>query len=398
MDTNTKDWLKLALIPQVGPVRGRRLLKKFGSPSAILNASLEELTQAEGINQEVATKIIEQRQKTDLDTQLRLIEKHNIILIPFDSPVYPPNLKTIFDPPLVLFVKGEFLPRDEVSVAIVGTRLNTFYGRAMAEKFSAQLAQAGFTIISGGARGIDTFAHQAALNSGGRTIAVLGCGLDIIYPTENKALFERISREGVLISEFPMGSLPKPQNFPVRNRIISGLSLGVVVIEAPQKSGAIITASCAIEQGREVFSVPGRADTFTAKGTHQLLKEGARLAESAEDIIEELGPQIEARIKGLRQIQCAQAQVRPKQNSAALPAHTAHILSEDEKKVYRLLCGVPLHLEELVNKTRLSAARVYNLVTLLQIKGLLRQLPGNYLIRGKGNSNLKAPCSGSTGS
>ena len=221
---------------------------------------------------------------------MRLIEKYHVKIITQDDPAYPVNLKNIFDPPLVLFLRGEILPEDDLSIAIVGTRIATIYGMNMARKISSQLGQRGFAIISGGARGIDTAAHQAALVINARTIAVLGCGVDVVYPPENTRLFGQIIKNGALVSEFPMGTLPLGQNFPQRNRIISGLSVGVVVIEAPRKSGALITACSALEQGREVFCVPGQADSFTMKGSHQLLREGAKLVEDVDDIIEEIEP------------------------------------------------------------------------------------------------------------
>jgi len=284
------DWLRLTLIPAIGPIRARKLLARFISPAEIFAASQREI--ASVLGESVAQTIDQQRKKIDLDRQLCLIEKHQVQIITQDDPAYPANLKNIFDPPLILFLRGKILPQDELSIAIVGTRLASIYGMNMARKLSSQLGQLGFTIISGGARGIDTTAHQAALGINARTIAVLGCGVDVVYPEENRRLYQQIIQRGALISEFPMGTQPLRQNFPRRNRIISGLSLGVVIIEAPQRSGALITASSALEQGREVFCVPGQADSFTMKGSHQLLREGAKLVEDVGDIIEEIKPHI----------------------------------------------------------------------------------------------------------
>ena len=289
------DWLRLTLIPAIGPIRARKLLARFISPAEIFAASQREI--ASVLGESVAQTIDQQRKKIDLDRQLCLIEKHQVQIITQDDPAYPANLKNIFDPPLILFLRGKILPQDELSIAIVGTRLASIYGMNMARKLSSQLGQLGFTIISGGARGIDTTAHQAALGINARTIAVLGCGVDVVYPEENRRLYQQIIQRGALISEFPMGTQPLRQNFPRRNRIISGLSLGVVIIEAPQRSGALITASSALEQGREVFCVPGQADSFTMKGSHQLLREGAKLVEDVGDIIEEIEPHIKTHVQ-----------------------------------------------------------------------------------------------------
>jgi DNA processing protein len=294
LEEKTLNWLRLALIPAVGPARARRLLERFHQPYEILSASQKEIALVLGSS--VAEAINQQRRRIDLDKQLRLIDKYQVKVITRDDSAYPVNLKNIFDPPLVLFLRGEILAGDAFAMAIVGTRMATVYGMNMARKISIQLGQLGFTIISGGARGIDTACHQAALRINARTVAVLGCGLDVVYPLENARLYEQIIQKGSLISEFPMGTSPFRQNFPRRNRIISGLSIGVVVIEAPRKSGALITASTALEQGREVFCVPGQADSFTMKGSHQLLREGAKLVEDADDIIEELEPLLRVRL------------------------------------------------------------------------------------------------------
>ena len=293
LNQKTLDWLKLALIPGIGPTRAKKLLIRFIEPSRILSAAVKEI--ASLLGDSVAQAIDREREKVDLDKQLELIDKYQVKIITLDDPGYPENLRNIYDPPLVLFIRGEILPEDETSIAIVGTRLATIYGMNMARKISSQLGELGLTVISGGARGIDTSAHQAALRIKARTIAVLGCGVDQVYPTENVKLFKEIINNGALISEFPMGTRPLRQNFPLRNRIISGMSLGVVVIEAPVKSGALITASSALEQGRDVFCIPGQVDSFTMKGSHKLLKEGAKLVEDVSDIIQELEPLLRAK-------------------------------------------------------------------------------------------------------
>lgn len=287
------NWLRLALIPAIGPTRARRLLESFRDPGNILAASQKEI--ASVLGEAVAKAITKQGGEIDLDGQLRLIDKYKVDILTWDDPDYPENLRNIFDPPLVLFIRGRIISDDDLSIAIVGTRMATVYGMNMAHKISTQLGQLGITIVSGAARGIDTAAHQAILAIKSRTIAVLGCGVDVVYPSENSLLFEQLIQSGALVSEFPMGIPPLRQNFPRRNRIISGLSLGVVVIEAPIRSGAIITACSALEQGREVFCVPGQADSFTMKGSHQLLREGAVLVEDVNDIIEQLQPLLRRR-------------------------------------------------------------------------------------------------------
>lgn len=368
LEQKTFDWLRLALIPEIGARRGKRLLEKFKTPAAILNAPLTALAEVEEIGFSIAKKIVAQKDRVDLTRQLKAIEESESQIIPLESEFYPAQLKAIFDPPLVLFVKGNLLTQDYFSLSLVGTRMSSFYGRAMAEKLSSQLVQRGFTIVSGGARGIDTFSHQAALKAGGRTIAVLGCGLDIVYPPENKKLFTQIAEEGALVSEFPLGTPPNKQNFPLRNRIISGLSLGVVVVEAPPRSGALITATSALEQGRQVFSVPGKADSFTSKGTHQLLREGAKLVESVEDIIEELEPLLRGKLKEFKS--------QHKEIEGVKKENIKGDLTEEEERICRLLSCQPLSLEELVAANQIPLHKIYALLTRLELKKIIRQSGG----------------------
>ena len=362
------DWLRLVLTPEIGSRRGKSLLARFKTPKAILEASLNDIAEVENVGREVAKKIVEGRKKIDLDRHIKLIEKSNVTLIPLDSEFYPVSLKSIFDPPLVLFIKGKILEQDYFSIAIVGTRLASFYGRTMSEKLSRELTEKGFTIVSGGARGIDTFSHQAALRAGGRTLSVLGCGLDIVYPPENKKLFEEIAQKGAMISEFPLFTKPDKGNFPMRNRIISGLSLGVVVIEAPHRSGALITVTHANEQGREVFSVPGHADSFVSKGTNQLLREGAKLVENADDIIEELEPVLKSKIKELK---AEQIDPPSKEQLFIKPR-----LSMEEAGLYNLLSLGPLDFDDILVKSRLPVSTASSVLTSLELKKLVKQSPG----------------------
>jgi len=368
------DWLRLVLTPEIGSRRGKSLLAKFKTPKAILEASLGDIAEVENIGLGIAKKIVDGRKRIDLSRHIKLIEKNNVNLIPLDSEFYPVSLKSIFDPPLILFVKGEILPQDYFSIAIVGTRLASFYGRTMAEKLSRELTEKGFTIVSGGARGIDTFSHQAALRAKGRTLVVLGCGLDIAYPPENRKLFEEIAEKGAMISEFSLSTRPDKGNFPMRNRIISGLSLGVVVIEAPHKSGALITVTHANEQGREVFSVPGHADNFVSKGTNQLLREGAKLVENADDIIEELEPILKSKIKEFKANQ--PEPIQEKQIPLIKPQ-----LSEEEARVYNLFSLGPLDFDDIIDKSQLPVSAASAVLMMLQLKKLVKQSPGKQFIR-----------------
>jgi len=370
-------WLRLILTPEIGSRRGKSLLERFKTPKAILEASLDDIAEVENVGREVAKKIVEGRKRIDLDRQIKLIERNNVRLIPLDSESYPSNLKSIFDPPLVLFVKGEILPQDYFSIAIVGTRLASFYGRTMSEKLSRELVEKGFVIVSGGARGIDTFSHQAALKAKGRTIAVLGCGLDIIYPPDNKKLFEEIAQKGAMISEFPLSTRPDKGNFPMRNRIISGLSLGVVVIEAPHKSGALITVTHANEQGREVFSVPGHADSFASRGTNQLLREGAKLVENADDIIEELEPILKSKIK---EFKINRPEPKRKKQISIKPE-----LTEEESKVYSLFSSDSLDFDDIIVKSQLSVSAASSVLMMLQLKKLVKQSPGKIFAKINGS-------------
>jgi DNA processing protein len=362
LEQKTLDWLRLALIPEIGPVRGRKLLEKFKQPRRILLAPTEEIAPVVG---ESVAQRIQQRKEIKLNEQLRLIEEYQVKIITLDDPEYPANLKNIFDPPLVLFLRGQILPEDDYSIAIVGTRMATVYGVSMARKISSQLGQLGFTIISGGARGIDTAAHQSALRINARTVVVLGCGVDVVYPEENSRLFEEVAHKGALVSEFPMKTPPLRQNFPRRNRVISGLSVGVVVVEAPRRSGALITVSSALEQGREVFCVPGQADNFNMKGSHQLLKEGAKLVEDVDDIIEEIRPLLRNRLPDM--LKDGQQKPQPE-------------LTPQESRICGLLGSEPKSLQEITEQSGISVGSVIATLTQLEIKGLIIELPGKFFL------------------
>jgi DNA processing protein len=272
---------------------------------------------------------------------------------------YPKRLKDIYDPPALLYVRGALKKEDEFAISIVGSRKTTPYGRWFTEKVSQELARHGLTIVSGMARGIDSLAHWGAISGGGRTIAVLGCGVDVIYPSENRNLFAKMIDRGAILSEFPMGSPPEGGHFPRRNRIISGLSLGVVVVQASEKSGSLITAGYALEQGREVFAVPGNVGTESSRGTHRLIKEGAKLVESSEDILEEILPQW----RGGRETTPKVEIPRPD-------------LTEEEKVLYELLSETPLHIDVMIRESRMDPGKVSSLLLNLELKGMISQWPG----------------------
>jgi len=357
-------WLALNMIPGVGATRCQNLLKHFGSAQAILEADLKELQHVSGIGEYTARQIVNSRDNLDIEKEISRIEKQKVSVVTLSDDDYPSNLRSIFDPPIVLYVKGKLLPEDRIAIAMVGTRRPTTYGKMVAEKLSKELAERDITVVSGLARGIDTSAHKGALSRGGRTIAVLGCGIDICYPRENKALFDEIGERGAVVSEFPMGTRPEKMNFPMRNRIISGLSLGAVIVEAGSKSGALITAECALEQGREVFAVPGNIFNLGTKGTHSLIKQGAKLVESCGDIIEE--------ISCLRDVLPV---------SQAIKSSGEVKLSQEEARVYELLSFEPIHIDLISKQSGLPISRVSPVLMNLEMKGIIRQVAGKMFLR-----------------
>lgn len=352
-------WLALSLIPGVGSILIKRLLDRFKTPEAVFRASLKELVRIEGLGEKVAGEIRKGPSEKAVKGELSLLEKTGGKVVTLKDGDYPTRLKDIYDPPALLYLRGELRIEDELAVAIVGSRKTSAYGREVTEKIGEDLARHGVTVVSGMARGIDSVAHKGALQGGGRTIAVLGCGVDVIYPPENRNLFYQIIERGAILSEFPMGSPPEGGHFPRRNRIISGLSIGVVIVQASAESGSLITAGFALEQGREVFAVPGNVGAEGSRGTNQLIKEGAKLVESSEDILEEILPQW--RREG------ATAQ---KGDPAVLS------LTEPEKTLYGLLGETPSHIDAIIRESRLDPGRVSSLLLNLELKGLISQWPG----------------------
>jgi DNA processing protein len=370
-------WLKLIRADGVGPVTFARLVKHFGSVDASLDASVSGLSKVDGVGFKTAERIAATRDKFDVTGELELTEKLGVWIINLEDKRYPPVLKRIYDPPPVLYIKGTLAREDNLCISIVGTRRCSLYGQEQASRLAHFLASAGFTICSGMARGIDTSAHQGALSAKGRTIAVQGCGLSNIFPPENKKLFELIAQSGACISELPLQYEPLSENFPPRNRIIAGLSLGTIVIESPLNSGAMITAKAAMENNREVMAVPGKIDSPLSKGAHKLIKEGAKLVESVEDVMEALGyigEELAEHVTDTAEKAAAKVE-RPLFDIRELK------LSGDEKTIYERLCREPSHIEQVIADTNLTAGSVNAGLISLRLKGLVKQLPGSLFVK-----------------
>ncbi len=366
-------WLTLIRAEGVGPILFHKLTQHFGTPQRVLGATVDQLTQVEGIGPKTAAGILSCTKQFDSDKELQLAEELGVYLIHTEDPRYPVLLKRIYDPPPVLYIKGQLSRSHNLALAIVGSRHCSLYGQEQASRLAHLLASAGFTIVSGMARGIDTAAHQGALSAKGQTVAVQGCGLARVYPPENKRLYELISASGACISEFPLNYEALAENFPARNRTIAGLSLATLVVEAGYRSGALITARCALENDREVMAVPGRIDSPLSKGPHQLLRQGATLVESIDDIIEALGPvsrQLQEHIDSLPE---ASGTV------GAIDIETLN-LSPPEKTIYACLSKDPVHIDHIIQETRLPTGTVTASLVSLQLKGMVKNVPGNRFI------------------
>jgi len=355
--------LLLTSIPGLGPHRIRSLVGHFGSSQAVLNAGINELSQVENIDDRITHNIKNKADRAFADNQLSLIEKHKIKVITYWDKEYPAILKKIYDPPILLYIKGSFWEENDNGIGVVGTRTASQYGKWVAERFGGDLARVGVTVISGMARGIDTYAHRGAIKGGGKTVAVLGCGVDIVYPPENQKLYEQIAENGAVISEFPIGTGPVGAYFPRRNRIISGLSLGTVVVEAGKKSGALITAYIALDQGREVFAVPGSIRNFRSRGTHKLIKEGAKLVENVEDILDEI-PELKVERKK-----------KEKQGDFL------KLLSDKEQMLWRVLSEEPLHIDKIASDAKMETSEALALLLSLELKNFVKQLSGMMFVR-----------------
>lgn len=354
-------WLGFHLTRGIGPARIERLLDHFGDLEVAWRASPGDLERA-GVGEGLLASLAATRRAWDLDRELDRLDAAGVALLTWDDPAYPARLRQIGGAPPVLYVKGELTPADDLALGIVGTRRATAYGREVTLRFATDLVAAGLTIVSGLAKGIDACAHDAALKAGGRTIAFLGSGVDVIYPAEHRQLAARIADggQGALISEHHLGTAPDAPNFPARNRLIAGMAFGVLITEAPAKSGALITTDFAAEQGREVFAVPGSILSPNSAGPHGLIKDGAKLVTSAEDILVELN-------LSRREVQ---AEAR-----RALPEN------EDERAIVRMLGDGPTHINDLAHASGLPMSALNGLLTMLELKGLVRQIGAGQYVR-----------------
>jgi len=352
-------WLALSLTPGVGSILIKRLLDRFKTPEAVFRAPVKELLSIEGLGEKVAKEIRKGLLDKAVEKELNFLKELGGTILTIKEDAYPKRLKDIYDPPALLYVRGALKKEDELAVAIVGSRKTSPYGRWITERVSQELARRGVTVVSGMARGIDSAGHKGAISGGGRTIAVLGCGVDVVYPSENRNLFHQIIDRGAILSEFPMGSPPEGGHFPRRNRIISGLSIGVVVVQASAESGSLITASYALEQGREVFAVPGNVGAEGSRGTNRLIKEGAKLVETSEDILEEILPQWTGERERIQEVE-------PPWKD----------LDKEELTLYQLLGESPMHIDVIIRESRFDPGRVSSLLLNLELKGLISQWPG----------------------
>jgi DNA processing protein len=347
-------WFALKSVPGIGNILYKRLIDAFGAPEKVLKAPSDALYRVPGISPTLAATIRNHLHSAFADEESERLSQSPARLVVLTSPEYPPLLREIPDPPPYLYLYGTLEPQ-EACIAVVGSRRSSTYGRLVTERISSQLAERGITVVSGLARGIDTSAHRGALEAGGRTIGVLGCGIDLLYPRENRDLAIRMAKQGAVVTEFPFGTEPLAENFPRRNRIVSGLAIGVLVVEASESSGSLITARLALDQGREVFAIPGNINSSVSRGTNLLIREGAKLVMGIDDILEEL------------------PLLRP---TPGQPPSPAPELSDDEEKVWRTLTGTPLHIDEITVKSSLTVCEVSAILLRLELRSLVTQLPG----------------------
>jgi DNA processing protein len=359
--------IALNLIEHVGPVRVRLLLEHFGDAPKVLQASKSELLRVRNIGDETAGAIAGWEKTVDLAGELKRVQEFGCHVLIQGDEDYPELLRHIYDPPIVLYAKGQLTAKDKNAVAMVGSRMTTHYGIETARKLAYQLAYVGVTVVSGGARGIDTASHQGALAAKGRTVCVLGTGINIVFPPENAELFERIAENGAVITQFPFNRPADKQSFPIRNRIVAGMTLGTVIVEADMNSGALITANFATEYGRQVFAVPGRIDSPRSKGCHDLIKKGAKLCEGAEDILSEF------------------EYLFPASNRPPSPGETGVLpaleLSENERRVYDSLSHEESSIDEVIRRSGLPSSAVSVALLSLEMKHVIKQLPGKLFVQ-----------------
>ena len=359
-------WLALSLAPGIGERTFHLLLRRFGSPDRVFTSRRKDLEEIPGLKSRTIEVIKSSALRKTAEREMIRLRTLGIQIIQWGTEKYPNHLANISDPPPLIYVRGTLLPEDGRAVAVVGSRQASAYGLNVCQKICKELAWQGWTVVSGMARGIDSAAHRGALEGGGRTLAVWGTGLDVVYPTENLDLSREIASSGAILSEFPLGTPPEPGNFPVRNRIISGLSLGVTVVEATVRSGSLITARMALDQGRQVFAVPGPIGRPAVEGPHRLIKEGAKLVESAEDIIEDLLPMVDRKLH---------------RKMEGLPVREHPELNEKERQLWEILGMDPLHIDTIAGLVELALAETAEILLRLEIKGLVKQLPGTFFVR-----------------
>ena len=356
--SDVRYWLGFNLVSGVGPSRFRRLLGYFGSAEAAWRANPRDLAAA-GLDTRTLEAVVSRRSRINLDVEMERVERSGATLVTLEDSSYPPLLKHVADAPPLLYVRGVLRPDDELAIAVVGTRRATVYGKQVCERLVQEVAGRGVTVVSGLARGIDAVAHRTALAAGGRTIAVVACGVDIVYPPDHRALAREIAGSGAIVSEYPMGTPPEAGNFPARNRIISGMTRATLVVEAGETSGAMITANFAVEQGRDVLAVPGSILAASCAGTNRLIQEGAKLVQDAQDILDELDVVTVGQQLAFR----AEAPDDP-----------------IERSLLDVLTGEPSHIDEIVRQVNLPVATVSSALALLELKGMARHVGGMHYV------------------
>jgi DNA processing protein len=377
-----KYWIALRFVDGVGNVGFKTLVDALGSPQNAFQETINNLRTVPGIGEKTAGRIKAFNDWERIEREMETAQKMDVSVVTFQDPQYPKALLNIYDFPPFLYVKGT-LKENDINVAVVGSRAASTYGKFSTERLCRELAMNGITVVSGMARGIDSAAHRGALAGKGRTVAVLGSGLDVIYPPENKNLSQEIAAHGAVITEFPFGTPPQGPNFPARNRIISGISHGVVVVEASDKSGSLITAKLALEQGREVFAVPGNIDTAGSRGTHKLIKQGAKLIENVYDILDEILPQLDRGLQAeFPQVKnFPQGRADQEKGDPTPAAEKFSNLTDAENSILKQISQEPVDVDTIIAGTRLKANEVLNILLNMELNGLIRQLPGKIFIR-----------------
>ncbi len=355
-----KYWIALSMVNGIGEVLTKNLYSKFNNAKDIFEAEPKELIKVEGIGERNVQAIKNFKGWSRVEREISKIDRYGFKLLTLNDPEYPRSLKRIYNPPPFLYEKGVIIPRDEISIAIVGTRTPDRYGRQVTETLAGELGALGITIVSGMARGVDSIAHSETIKRGGRTIGVMGSGIDVVYPPENRRLYKAISENGAIISEFSLGTEPHAHNFPQRNRIISGLSLGVIVVQASAKSGSLISASFALDQNKEVFAVPGNIGKHLSRGTNWLIKKGAKLVETVDDVLGEV-----------EQLNALHRKSKPEARE-----DTISLLSGREKAIYSVLKAEPLHVDNIIKLSGTDSSIVLSTLLSLELNGYIRKLPG----------------------